>query len=240
MEDLQAMREQFAPIMISAAVTDYLRAASRRVCELFGTPLELYFYLLASSTGKGPVRVTHAYLPWGQHLTASSCSLSFEGKLRSYDELGKSGYSIAGWAHSHGRMAAFHSSTDDGNTLSRTHESGLETLSESPVDEEQSSSIVGFTAAAACADKMPVHLMELPDGSVSMMRLSKVHYAYSVVLSLEKQELYGAVGIRDRHGKAQLIKSVPVETVEAEPGEGALPSGFESIDDELAAKVERP
>ncbi len=238
MEYLQAVREQFAPIMISAAVADYLRAASRRVCELFGTPLELYFYLLTSSTGKGPVRVTHAYLPWGQHLTTSSCSLSLEGKLKSYDELGKSGYALAGWAHSHGGMPAFHSGTDDGNTLSRTHESCLETLSESPVDEGQSSSIVCFTATA-CADKRPVHLVECPDDCISVTRLSTVQYAYSVVLSLEKQELYGAVGIRDRHGKAQLIKSVPVEIVEAEPGEGALPNDFESIDDELTAKVER-
>lgn len=223
MEDLQAVSEQFAPIRISAAVADYLRAASRRVCELFGTSLELYFYLLMSSTGTGPVRVTHAYLPWGQHLTTSSCSLSLEGKLRSYDELGKSGYSIAGWAHSHGRMPAFHSGTDDANTLSRTHDSGLETVCESPVDEEE----------------MPVHLVEVPDDGISMVRLTRVHYAYSVVLSLKEQELYGAVGVRDRYGKAQLIKSVPVEIVEAEPGEGALPNDFESIDDELTAKVER-
>lgn len=223
MEDLQAVSEQFAPIRISTAVADYLRAASRRVCELFGTSLELYFYLLTNSTGKGPARVTHAYLPWGQHLTASSCSLSLEGKLRSYDELGKSGYALAGWAHSHGRMPAFHSGTDDANTLSRTYDSGLEAVCESPVDEEE----------------MPVHLVEVPDDGISMVRLTRVHYAYSVVLSLREQELYGAVGVRDRHGKAQLIKSVPVEIVEAEPGEGALPNDFESIDDELTAKVER-
>lgn len=237
MEDLQAVSEQFAPIRMSAAVEEYLRAASRRACELFGKSLELYFYLLTSSTGKEPVRVTHAYLPWGQHLTSTSCSLSLEGKLRSYEELGRSGYSIAGWAHSHGRMPAFHSGTDDANTLSRTHESSLETLSESPVDEEQSSSIVGFIATA-CTDKRPVHLVECPEDCISVTRLSTVQYAYSVVLSLKEQELYGAVGVRYKNDKARIIKAVPLEVVEAGPEEGALPNDFESIDDELTAKVE--
>lgn len=225
MEDLQAIGDYFSPIKISAGVVDYLRTASERVCELFGKPLELYFYLLTDDTGEGPVRVTHVYLPWGQHLTSGSCSLSLEGKLKSYEELKTQGLPLAGWAHSHGKMPAFHSSTDDGNTLSRTYDSGLEMMCESLLDEEE----------------LPVHLVEGPDDTndIIITHLTRVTYAYSVVLSLEEQELYGAVGMRDNYGKTQLIKDIPVEIIEAEPGEGALQSDFENLDEELLAKVER-
>lgn len=223
MENLQAMREHLTPIRISAAVAEYIRAASERVCELFGRPLEFYFYLLTDNPGEEPVRVTHAYIPWGQHLTTSSCSLSLEGKLKSYEELKAYGLPLAGWAHSHGKMPAFHSATDDGNTLSRTYDTGMEMMCESPVDEKE----------------MPVHLVECPDDSVNLTRLSTVHYAYSVVLSLDEQELYGAVGVRDKHDRTQLIKEVLIEILIAEPGEGALLNDFEDLDEELLAKVER-
>ena len=228
------MREGFQSIRVSSAVMEYIRTASKRVCELFGRSLELYFYLLTDNPREEPARVSHVYLPWGQRVDPTSCSLSLEGKLRSYQELEERGFSRVGWAHSHGGLAAFHSLTDDGNTLARTHDSGLEMTCESSLAEEECEKIVGFHET----EKRPIHLLEYEEKNVSVVRLQRAHYTYSIVVSIADREPYGVVGVREADGTTYLLKDLPIEEVEGPPGEGAVTPGFDGIDEELLAKID--
>ncbi len=215
MDYLQAIEKNFTSIQLSSAVKDYLRAASMRVHELFGRPLELYFYLLTNNQGSA-VRVTHAYIPWGQKLSRTSCSLTLEGKLRSYGELGD--LPLLGWAHSHGEMPAFHSDTDNANTLARLNDCSLEAVCESEIKEQD------------------IHLIDLAEGT-SLVRLTEVKYTYSIVLSLKEVEHYGAVGIKGPDGREHLLRDIPVKIVEGEEGEGAVQNDFDGLDEEILAKV---
>ncbi len=232
----ERVRELFTPLRMAVSAADRIRRMSALLCGMRGSSGELYFYLLADSAEGRPATVTAAYVPWGQHVSASACALSLEGKLRSYREIEESGCCLVGWAHSHGELAAFHSETDRGNTLGRCLESEAYALCDTLLDEDEAAALVALSADGR-AEGAAEHLVACPASAhVEVVRVEEVAYAYSMTYSVREDRFECAVGVRTPGGECVMLEGIPLDIIE--DGEPFLPDDDAALGEELASKVE--
>ena len=207
MDHIQELRRYLPAIRVVRSAYEYIMEGSRRICELHERPLELYFYLLTERpTPYGMALGTGAYLPRGQKLSRNSCALTLEGKVSAINGIAQQGKYILGWAHSHGEMPAFHSGTDDRNTLSRVMQSGLETRIGRRLGREKQKEI------ASSREDGATHLVEYDERACEVVSLRKVRYACSLVVSPHRGEHYGVIAVQDEEG-LHLLKDVEIEIV---------------------------